>query len=62
MAAQGGPRALILAGVILTLVGLIIVLTRTFEIPRYWVPLLVGIGLLVAGGLWFLSCRGSRPS
>jgi hypothetical protein len=42
---------LILAGVIVTLVGLVVALTHTFEIPRHWTTVAVGVALLVAGGI-----------
>ena len=42
---------LILAGLIVTLVGLAVALTHTFEIPRHWTTVAVGVALLVAGGV-----------
>jgi hypothetical protein len=42
-------NGLIVAGVIVTLVGLAIVLTRTFHIPREWGTVGVGVTLLGAG-------------
>ena len=56
MGARSG-NGLITAGVIVTLVGLMIVLVRELHIPRHWVPLLVGVALLVAGVLM----RSRRP-
>jgi len=50
MGARSG-NGLITAGVIVTLVGLMIVLVRELHIPRHWVPLLVGVALIVAGVL-----------
>jgi hypothetical protein len=44
-----GGNGLILAGVIVTLVGLGIVLVRTLTIPREWVTVLIGLALLGAG-------------
>ena len=43
------PRGLMLAGLILTLVGVVIVLTNALALPRYWTPLLVGLALLATG-------------
>jgi len=40
---------MILAGVIVSLVGLVIVATRAFQVPGYWMPLLVGVGLVLIG-------------
>ena len=42
---------LILAGLIVTLVGLAVALTHTFEIPRHWTTVAVGVALLVAGAV-----------
>ncbi len=44
-------RGLMLAGVILTLVGLGIVMVRTLQIPGYWIPLGVGVALMLAGAV-----------
>jgi hypothetical protein len=32
-----------------TVVGLCIVLIKVFHVPEYWVPLMVGLGLLAMG-------------
>ena len=56
------PNKLILAGLIVTLVGLLIVLRHEMGIPSYWIPLLVGIGLLIAGALWSVMCGKSKVS
>jgi len=40
---------LILAGIIVTLVGLGVVLMRAYHIPREWTTVGVGLALLVAG-------------
>jgi hypothetical protein len=40
---------LIVAGLIVSMVGVGIVLFRVFQIPGYWAPLLVGVALLLAG-------------
>jgi hypothetical protein len=44
-----GGNGLILAGVIVSLVGLGIVLVRTLAVPREYTTLLVGLALLGAG-------------
>lgn len=49
MARRCGSNGLMIAGVLVTLVGLGIVLIRTLEIPREWTPVLVGVALIVAG-------------
>jgi hypothetical protein len=42
-------NGLIVAGVIVTLVGLGVVLTEMLQLPRSWMVVLVGVALLVAG-------------
>lgn len=44
-------RGLMLAGLIVTLIGLGVVLIRTLAIPREWTPVLVGLALLTAGAI-----------
>ena len=56
------PNKLMLAGLIVTLVGLFIVIRHEMGIPSYWTPLLVGIGLLVAGALWSVMGGKSKAS
>ena len=51
------PNRLMLAGLIVTLVGLFIVIRHEMAIPSYWNPLLVGIALLVAGVVWSLTVQ-----
>jgi len=50
---------LLLAGTIVTFIGLCIVLVRVWHVPAYWVPLMVGIGLIVMGLLRRLTSRSS---
>ena len=56
------PNKLMLAGLIVTLVGLFIVIRHEMAIPSYWNPLLVGIALLVAGVIWSLLSGKSWAS
>jgi hypothetical protein len=49
MAQRCSGNGLMVAGLIVTLIGLGIVLTRTLAIPREWTTVLIGVGLLVAG-------------
>jgi hypothetical protein len=49
MTRRCGGNGLILAGVIVTLVGLAVVLVRTLAVPREWVTVLVGLALVGAG-------------
>jgi hypothetical protein len=42
-------NGLIVAGAIVTVIGAIIILVKVLQVPPYWVPLLVGVGLLALG-------------
>jgi hypothetical protein len=48
------------AGLVVTLVGLFIVIRHEMGIPSYWTPLLVGIGLLIAGAVCSMMCGKSK--
>ena len=49
-------RGLMTAGAIVTIVGLGIVIMRTLQLPGYWTPVIVGVGLFVAGAIaWAIS-------
>jgi hypothetical protein len=52
-------RGLMVAGAIVTAVGIGVVLMKTLRLPGYWMPLIVGIGLLVAGGITWATSRES---
>ena len=52
-------NGLLLAGTIVTVIGLCIVLVRVWHVPAYWVPLMVGIGLIVMGLVRLLTSRSS---
>ena len=56
------PNKLMLAGLIVTLVGLFIVIRREMGIPSYYTPLLVGVGLLIAGAIWSVMSGRSKSS
>jgi len=49
-----------LAGLIVTLVGLAVALTHTFEMPGHWTTVAVGVALLVAGAVR-AALGGRRP-
>jgi Mn2+/Fe2+ NRAMP family transporter len=51
---------LILAGSIVTLVGLAVALMHTFAIPRHWTTVIVGVALLAAGAVR-AALRPARP-
>ena len=49
-------RGLMTAGAIVSVIGLGIILIKTMRLPGYWMPFIVGVGLLLAGALlWALS-------
>ena len=56
------PNRLMVAGLIVTLVGLLIVIKHEMGIPGYWTPLLVGIGLLIAGAICSMMGGKSKTS
>jgi hypothetical protein len=56
------PNKLMVAGLVVTLVGLFIVIRHEMGIPSYWTPLLVGIGLLIAGVVYSMMCGKSKTS
>jgi archaellum biogenesis protein FlaJ (TadC family) len=58
--ARTSGSGLLLAGTILTFVGLCIVLVRVWHVPVYWVPLMAGVGLLLMGLVRRLTARDSR--
>jgi hypothetical protein len=53
-------RGLMTAGAIVSAIGLGIVLIKTINLPGYWMPLIVGVGLFVAGVVIWLTSRESR--
>jgi len=50
-----------LAGVIVTVVGLTVALMRTWHIPGYWTTLAVGIALLLGGAIRAVGGRRREP-
>ncbi|HEY7650411.1 MAG TPA: hypothetical protein VID04_15550 [Methylomirabilota bacterium] len=50
-------RGLMMAGLIVTFIGLCIVLIRVLRVPEYWVPLMVGVGLFLLGLIRWLTSR-----
>ena len=56
------PNKLMVAGLIVTLVGLFIVVRHEMGIPSYWTPLLVGIGLLIARAICSMMRGKSKSS
>ena len=58
MAHDSGGK-LMMAGLIVAFVGLCIVLVQTLQVPRYWIPLMVGVGLFLVGLVRWLTARDS---
>jgi len=56
------PNKLMLAGLIVTLIGIFTVIKHEMGIPSYWTPLLVGVGLLIAGAIWSMISGKSKIS
>ena len=48
---------LMMAGLIVTFIGLCIVLIRLLQVPQYWVPLMVGVGIFLLGLVRWLTSR-----
>ena len=46
-----------MAGAIVTLVGLGIILVRELRVPREWMPVIVGAGLFILGYIRSLASR-----
>jgi hypothetical protein len=51
---------LIVAGTIMTFIGVCIVLVKFLRVPEYWVPLMVGVGLVLLGLLRRFGAGGPR--
>lgn len=57
--ADGSGRRLMTAGLIVAFVGLCIVLIKVLQVPEYWVPLMVGVGLFLLGFIRWMASRSS---
>ena len=59
-----GGTGLLLAGSIVTLIGLIIAITATFGVARHWTVFMVGVALLLVGAVRrsFGDRRGEMPA
>lgn len=60
---MGGRRSgtgLMLPGAIVIVIGFGVALMQAWDLPKYWIPLVVGIGLVVIGAIrWLTSGDGS---
>jgi hypothetical protein len=57
MAVRMAGRGLMTAGAIVTIVGLGIVVMKTLELPGYWTPVIVGVGLFAAGAIVYAMSK-----
>jgi hypothetical protein len=53
-------RGLMTAGAIVTVVGLGIVIMKTLQLPGYWTPVIVGVGLFTAGAIVYALSKDGR--
>ncbi|HTG10455.1 MAG TPA: hypothetical protein VK746_06625 [Candidatus Eisenbacteria bacterium] len=56
MADNSGGK-LMMAGLIVAFIGLCIVLVQILHVPRYWIPLMVGVGIFLVGLVRWLTSR-----
>jgi hypothetical protein len=59
MAGRDSGGKLMMAGLIIAFIGLCIVLVQMLHVPRYWVPLMVGVGIFLVGFVRWLASRDS---
>lgn len=58
---MGGRRSgtgLVIAGAIVIVIGFGVALVKALNLPNYWIPLVVGIGLLVIGAIRWATSGG----
>jgi predicted tellurium resistance membrane protein TerC len=59
MTSRNSGGKLMMAGLIVAFIGRCIVLVQVLHVPRYWVPLMVGVGIFLVGLVRWLSARDS---
>ena len=59
MATRDSGGRLMMAGLIIAFIGLCIVLVQVLQVPRYWVPLMVGVGIFLVGLVGWLTTHNS---
>ena len=47
-----------LAGAIVIVIGFGVALVQAWNLPKYWIPVVVGIGLVVIGAIRWLTSKG----
>ncbi len=58
---MGGRRSgtgLMLPGAIVIVIGFGVALIQAWNLPNYWMPVAIGIGLVVIGAIRWLTSRG----
>ena len=58
---MGGRRSgtgLMLPGAIVIVIGFGVALLQAWNLPNYWIPIVVGIGLVVIGAIRWLTSKG----
>lgn len=58
---MGGRRSgsgLMVAGAIVIVIGFGVALIKAWNLPNYWIPLVVGIGMVVIGVIRWLTSKG----
>ena len=61
MTGRCSGSGLILAGLIVSVIGVSLVLIHTLAIPRYWTTLGIGLALLAVGAVRAVVARRHRP-
>ena len=57
MAPRGAGNGLMLAGAIVTIVGLTVAMMHMLHVPGYWITVAVGIAMLAGGAIRALARR-----
>ena len=57
MGGRCSGRGMMTAGALISVVGLGVVMVKVLEIPRYWLPLVVGLAVLLVGVIRWATSR-----
>ncbi|MBI4588105.1 MAG: hypothetical protein HY725_04660 [Candidatus Rokubacteria bacterium] len=58
MRGRRSGSGLMLAGGIVIVIGFGVALIKALDLPNYWIPLVVGVGLFVVGAIRWATSRG----